>query len=158
MTVPQVMDQLRTTPVRLRELAAGVPSETLRTPPAPDEWSAGEVLAHLRACSDKWGECTTRIVEEDHPRLRATNPRIWITKTDYPDLEFAPSLGAFVRQRTQLLAVLDRLGPDDWLRTGTLVGAGRPVELTAHSYAERLARHERPHVKQIARAVAAVTR
>jgi hypothetical protein len=57
-----------------------------------------------------------------------------------------------------LLAVLDRLGPDDWLRTGTLVGAGRPVELTAHSYAERLARHERPHVKQIAGAVAALTR
>ncbi|HET9944204.1 MAG TPA: DinB family protein [Actinomycetes bacterium] len=157
MTVPQVMDQLRTTPVRLRELAAGVPSETLRTPPAADAWSANEVLAHLRACSDKWGDCATRIVQEDHPQLRATNPRIWITKTDYLDLEFAPSLRAFVRQRKALLAVLDRLEPADWLRTGTLVGAGRPVDLTAHSYAERLARHERPHLKQIARALAALT-
>ena len=53
--------------------------------------------------------------------------------------------------------MLEGLEPDDWLRTGTLVGAGRPVELTALSYAERLARHERPHVKQIARAVAALT-
>jgi hypothetical protein len=157
MTVPQVMDQLRATPMRLRELTAGVPSETLVTPPAPDEWSANEVLAHLRACSDKWGDCATRIVEEDHPRLRATNPRIWITKTDLPDLEFAPSLRALVRQRKALLAVLEGLDPEDWLRTGTLVGAGRPVDLTAHSYAERLARHERPHVKQIARAVAALT-
>jgi hypothetical protein len=156
MTVPQVMEQLRTTPVRLRELSAGVPPETLRTPPAPDEWSANEVLAHLRACSDRWGECATRIVEEDHPRLRATNPRIWITKTDYPDLEFAPSLRAFVRQRKALLALLEHLEPDDWLRTGTLVGAGKPVDLTAHSYAERLARHERPHVKQIARTLAAL--
>jgi hypothetical protein len=157
MTVPQVMNQLHATPLRLRELTAGVPSETLRTPPAPDEWSANEVLAHLRACSDKWGGCATRIVEEDQPRLRATNPRIWITKTDYPDLEFAPSLRAFVRQRKALLAVFERLEPEDWLRTGTLVGAGRPMDLTAHSYAERLARHERPHVKQIARAVAALT-
>ena len=156
MTVPQVLDQLRTTPVRLRELTAGVPPQTLRTSPAPDEWSANEVLAHLRACSDRWGECATRIVEEDHPRLRATNPRIWITKTDYPELEFAPSLRAFVRQRKALLAVLDRLEPDEWLRTGTLVGAGKPVDLTAHSYAERLARHERPHVKQIARTLAAL--
>ena len=156
MTVPQVMEQLRTTPARLRELTAGVPPQTLRTSPAPDEWSANEVLAHLRACSDRWGECATRIVEEDHPRLRATNPRIWITKTDYPELEFAPSLRAFVRQRKALLAVLDRLEPDDWLRTGTLVGAGKPVDLTAHSYAERLARHERPHVKQIARTLAAL--
>jgi len=157
MTVPQVMDQLRTTPVRLGQLTAGVPADTLRTPPGPDEWSPNEVLAHLRACSDKWGDAATRIVEEDHPRLRSTNPRIWITKTDYPDLEFAPSLRAFARQRKALLSVLERLEPEGWLRTGTLVGAGRPVDLTAHSYAERLARHERPHVKQIARAVVALT-
>ena len=29
--------------------------------------------------------------------------------------------------------------------------------MTAHSYAERLARHERPHVTQIAKALTAVT-
>ena len=92
----------------------------------------------------------------DRPQLRGTEPRVWITKTDYPDLEFAPSLRAFVRQRKALLSVLDELRPDDWRRTGTLVGAGRPVDLTAHSYAERLARHERPHVQQIAKALAAV--
>jgi len=59
-------------------------------------------------------------------------------------------------QRNALLAVLDPLPPGDWQRTGTLVGAGRPVDLTAHSYAERLARHERPHIKQIAKIVAAL--
>ena len=155
-TVEQVLDQLHATPVQLREVARGVPSELLRLAPGPDAWSANDVLAHLRACSDKWGDCATRIVQEDRPQLRGTEPRVWITKTDYPDLEFAPSLRAFVRQRRGLLAVLDELRPDDWRRTGTLVGAGRPVDLTAHSYAERLARHERPHVKQIAKTLAAV--
>lgn len=156
MTAQQVLDQLRSTPLRLRELTTGVPPETLRTSPGPDEWSANDVLAHLRACSDRWGEAATRIVEEDCPRIRGTEPRIWITKTDYPDLEFAPSLRAFVRQRKALLAVLDPLSPESWLRTGTLVGAGKPVDLTAHTYAERLARHERPHVRQIARTLAAL--
>jgi hypothetical protein len=156
-TVEQVLDQLRATPGLLRDVARGVAPELLRTSPGPDEWSANDVLAHLRACSDKWGECATRILQEDGPQLRATNPVVWITKTDYPDLEFAPSLRAFVRQRTSLLAVLDELRPDEWLRTGTLVGAGKPFETTAHSYAERLARHERPHVRQIAKAVAALT-
>jgi hypothetical protein len=66
-TVQQVLDQLRSTPQRLRELTSGVPPELLRTSPAPDEWSANDVLAHLRACSDKWGEAATRIVEEEHP-------------------------------------------------------------------------------------------
>ncbi len=152
----EVLDQLRSTPLRLRELTSGVPPEMLRTSPGPDEWSANDVLAHLRACSDRWGEAATRIVEEDLPRIRGTNPLIWITKTDYLDLEFAPSLRAFVRQRKVLLAVLDPLQPDDWQRTGMLVGAGKPVTLTAHTYAARLARHERSHVKQIARAVAAL--
>ena len=74
MTVQQVLDQLRLTPLRLRELTAGVPPEVLRTAPGPDEWSANDVLAHLRACSDRWGEAATRIVEEDGPRLRGPNP------------------------------------------------------------------------------------
>ncbi len=157
MTVQQVLDQLRSTPLRLRELTTGLPPDLLRTSPAPDEWSANDVLAHLRACSDKWGEAAIRIVEEDRPKIRGTEPRIWITKTNYLDLEFPSSLRAFVRQRKALLAVLDQMQPDDWQRTGTLVGAGRPVELTAHTYAERLARHERPHVKQVAKIVAAVS-
>jgi hypothetical protein len=154
MTVQQVLDQLRSTPLQLRELTTGLPPELLRMSPDPDAWSANDVLAHLRACSDRWGEAATRILEEDCPRIRGTEPRIWITKTDYLDLEFTPSLRAFVRQRKVLLAVLDPLQPADWQRTGTLVGAGKPVSLTAHTYAERLARHERSHVKQIARTVA----
>ena len=96
-------------------------------------------------------------VQQVLDQLRATNPRVWITKTNYPDLELEPSLRSFVRQRKQLLTVLDPLQPDDWERTGTLVGAGKPMSLTAHSYAERLARHERAHVKQVARIVAALT-
>jgi hypothetical protein len=55
LTVQQVRDQLRSTPVRLRELTSGVPGELLQTSPGPDEWSANDVLAHLRACSDQWG-------------------------------------------------------------------------------------------------------
>jgi hypothetical protein len=156
-TVQQCLDQLRLTPKRLRELTSGVAPELLRTSPGPDEWSANDVLAHLRACSDRWGEAATRIVEEDHPRIRGTEPRIWITKTNYLDLEFAPSLRAFARQRKVLLGVLESLQPEEWQRTGTLVGAGKHVDLTAHSYVERLARHERPHVKQIVKIVATVT-
>src|SRR3954453_7043684 len=151
MTVQQCLDQLRLTPQRLRELRSGVPPELLRTAPGPDEWSANDVLAHLRACSDRWGDAATRILEEDHPQIRGTEPHIWITKTNYLDLEFAPSLRAFVRQRKALLGVLDSVLPDDWQRTGTLVGAGKHVDLTAHTYVERLARHERPHIKQIAK-------
>lgn len=133
---------LAATPPRLAALADGLAPEALRARPAPEEWSATEVLAHLRACADVWGGCIATILAEDRPTLRAVNPRTWIERTDYPELAFGPSLRAFTAQRAGLLAALESLPP-----------AGKPLERTVLSYARRLARHERPHVKQIERIV-----
>ena len=144
---------LAETPRRLAALTAGLAPAQLRTAPAPDEWSATDVLAHLRACADVWGGCIAAMLAEDHPTLRAINPRTWIERTDYRDLDFHPSLDAFAAQRAELLAVLEPLPAEGWSRGATVTGAGRPLERTVLSYAQGLARHERPHVKQIARIV-----
>ena len=93
------------------------------------------------------------IITQDTPTLRAVNPRTWIKKTDYLKQGFQPSLRAFAKQRTALLAVLDPLAPEGWSRTATVTGAGKPLERTVLSYAQRMARHERPHLKQIERIV-----
>jgi hypothetical protein len=89
------------------------------------------------------------MLEEDRPTLRAINPRTWIERTDYRKLDFRPSLSAFTAQRARLLAVLQPLPPEGWSRAATVIGAGKTLERTVLSYAERLARHERPHVKQV---------
>jgi hypothetical protein len=83
----------------------------------------------------------------------AINPRTWIKKTDYPKQEFRASLHAFAAQRTGLLAVLEPLPPKAWSRTATVTGAGKPLERTVQFYAEWLATHERPHLKQLKRIV-----
>ncbi len=83
--------------------------------------------------------------------FRAVNPRTWINQTDYPQLEFAPSLAAYTAQREALLAVLESLPPEAWLRGATVKGAGKTLRRTVLSYAEWLANHERSHLKQIAR-------
>lgn len=153
LTTEQVLTLLAATPRRLAALTVGLPTAQLHTAPNHDEWSASEVLAHLRACADVWGSCIVAILDEDRPTLRAVNPRTWIKKTDYRELDFEPSLRAFATQRADLLAVLERLPPEGWLRTATVTGAGKVLERTVLSYAERLARHERPHVKQIERMV-----
>lgn len=156
LTVEQVLDLLAATPPRIAELTAGVAPDALRTSPGPGEWSANDVLAHLRACADVWGDGIAAILAEDRPTLRAVNPRTWIARTDYPDLGFGPSLRAFTEQRAELLALLGSLPGEDWARTATVTGAGRPLERSVRSYAEWLATHERPHVKQIGRIVEAV--
>jgi hypothetical protein len=77
-------------------------------------------------------------------------------QTDYPLLEFQPSLQAFLSQRAELLAVLESLKPDDWSRSATMTGSGAPIERTVLSFAQRLARHERSHVKQLERILTAI--
>ena len=152
-TTEQVLTLLAATPPRLAALTNVLTPVQLRTAPAPDAWSANEVLAHLRACADVWGGCIAAILAEDAPTLRAVNPRTWITRTDYPDLDFHPSLRAFADQRADLLAVLEPLPPEGWARSATVTGAGKPLQRTVFSYAKWLAEHERPHIKQIERIV-----
>src|SRR3954452_7094688 len=139
---------LAQTPPRIAALTDGVDAAQLRSPAGQGEWSANDVLAHLRSCADMWGNCIATILAEDRPTIRAVNPTTWIKQTDYPELDFLPSLPAFARQRAGLLAVLSPLPPEGWARAATVTGAGRVLERTVQFYAQWLARHEQAHIKQ----------
>ncbi len=153
LTIEQVLTLLAHMPPRIATLTAEVTSDRLHTAPTPDEWSANDVLAHLRACADVWGNCIEAIIAGDMPTLRAVNPTTWIRQTNYPALEFRQSLGSFAAQRAGLLAILEPLPPESWSRAATVTGAGKPLERTVLFYAQWMARHERSHIKQIERAV-----
>lgn len=151
--IEEVLARLDAQPREIAALARGLPRAPLHRPPGRGEWSANDVLAHLRACADVWGRYMAAIVSEDRPTIRAMNPTTWIGQTDYPQLEFAPSLRAFRRQRAGLLALLRGLPEAGWSRRALVTGAGRPRERTVLEYARRLADHERSHVAHIARLV-----
>jgi hypothetical protein len=153
LTIEQILTMLAASPARLADLTEGLPPAQLLAPPEPDEWSARDVLAHMRACADMWGKCIAEILSEDRPTIKAVNPTTWIKSTDYPKQEFQPSLRAFTQQRAELLGVLQPLPPKAWARSATVTGAGKPRERTVHTYAEWLANHERPHIKQVERIV-----
>lgn len=150
MTVTQVLAILVESPHRLKALTADLTEPQLRASPAPGEWSVTEILAHLRSCADVWGDAIESIVLTDDPTIWAVNPTTWIERTDYRELEFAPSLRAFTKQRERLLSLLEPLSKRDWSRSATVCGAGAPLERTVQSYADRLARHERTHWRQVA--------
>ena len=153
LTTERVLTLLAETPPRIAALTAGLAPAQLYTPPNHDGWSLNDVLAHLRACADVWGNCIMAMIAEDTPTLRAVNPRTWIKKTDYLELEFRPSLHSFAAQRADLLAVLEPLPHEGWSRAATVTGAGKVLERTVLFYAQWLARHERQHVKQVERII-----
>ena len=149
LTIEQNLKVLAATPSRIAELTEGLTAAQLLTPPEPGEWSARDVLAHLRACSDMWGKYITVILREDRPTFKAMNPTTWIKHTNYLEQEFEASLQAFTAQRTELLAVLKSLPPNAWSRAATVTGAGKPRERTVHTYAMWLANHEASHFRQM---------
>ena len=149
LSIEQVLAMLAAAPPRIAALTAGLAPAQLHTAPARDGSSANDVLAHLRACADVWGDCMQAIIAQDRPALRAVNPRSWIKKTDYLEQEFQPSLQAYAAQRTALLAVLEPLPHKGWSRAATVTGAGKVLKRTVLFYAQWLAGHERPHLKQI---------
>ncbi len=144
---------LAAAPARLADLSAGLPPAQLLAPPEPGEWSARDVLAHLRACGDMWGKYIAVILSQDRPVIKAVNPTTWIKQTDYREQDFQPSLQAYSAQRAELLVVLKGLAPEAWARTATVTGAGRPRERSVYTYAQWLANHEQSHNKQMERIV-----
>ena len=149
LTIEQVLTLLEETPRRIAAATRGLTEVQLHRSPERGEWSANEVLAHVRACADLRGEPIRTILAENHPTFRAVNPRTWIKQTDYLDLEFRRSFRAFAKQRAELLALLQPLPRKAWSRGATVTVWGAALERTVLFYADWVARHERPHVKQV---------
>ena len=149
LTTEQILTTLTATPPRIAALTAGLASAQLRSSPDHGEWSLNDLLAHLRSCSDVWGSCILEILAQEKPVLRVVSPRTWIKKTNYLNLEFEPSLQAFILQRTDLLAGLTPLAPEDWSRSATVIKDGKVSERTVVFYAQSFALHEQGHIEQM---------
>ena len=160
-SIEQILILLAAAPARLAhltggDLTAGLPPARWLASPEPGEWSARDVLAHLRACADMWGKAILVILSEDAPTIKAVNPTTWIKQTDYRQQEFQPSLQAYTAQRAALLAVLQPLAPAAWSRMALVTGAGKPIQRSVYTYAQWLANHELTHLKQVDRIVNAL--
>ncbi len=149
LTVDQTMEILRTTVPRLEELTRGVPEDRFYMV-TDYGWSVNEQLAHLRSCADVLGGNMLRIVLEEHPAFKGTAP----TKNQaiYSEWKFGPAFDAFRAQRGELLEVLEPLPREAWDRTAAVsVPPGKVYENSTLYYGDWMARHERSHIRHIAR-------
>jgi hypothetical protein len=149
----EILELLEAAPGRIDKLTSKVAVARLHAAPEPGEWSANEILAHLRASADVRGSRIETMLREDHPTIRAISPRGYLRKTDYLERAFRLSLGEFTRQRTDLLALLHDLGPNDWSRNATYVRSDKLFEQTIHFEADTIATHEQDHIGQMERAI-----
>jgi hypothetical protein len=154
LTIDVTMEILRTTVPKLRDLTRGVSQAWLSTV-TDYGWSVHEQLAHLRAAHDVLGGNMLRIVREDHPAWKGAP--VWRNQTGYSEWKFHDSFEGFRAQRSELLEALDPLSPEAWAQTATVsVPPGKVYEYSVLYYGDWMARHERSHLKHMARVLADV--
>ena len=147
--VEDVLCLLTETPQHITAATRDLSDDQLRRRPDKTSWSTNDILAHLRACADVWGESIQAMLLEDDPVLPDLSPRAWLKKTDYLEIPFQESFRGFVDQRRRLLQVLVDLEFADWSRGAKI----RERHHTVFSQARRMALHEVTHIEQFAAVV-----
>jgi uncharacterized damage-inducible protein DinB len=146
----RILELLRQGPLRIAEATSGVRPTRLNLRTESEPWSVSDILAHLRACSDMWGNSIKAMLSQGNPSKRYVSPRSWMRKPKYAEEAFEAALDSFTQERQKLVKTLADLDAAGWARRGTFTGtSARQRDQTVLSYSERIVNHERPHLDQI---------
>lgn len=149
-TEAQITEHLQTlhdTPQRIAAVINGHDETHLRTAPMPDEWSALQILAHLRGCAEVWGYTIYAMLILDNPELAHIHPRDWTKKLGYDKLSFEENFTAFKVERNNLIRMLEKLSIEEWGRTASFIGSANTQ--TIFSQTLRMTLHELDHCQQL---------
>src|SRR5262245_16448562 len=114
----ELIARLAATPARIAQAISGWAEAQLRAAPVDSEWSAAEILAHLRASDDILAARIHMILARDDPPMPSFDDRRWAEVAGYAQADVRTSLEAFRLRRAELVEMLRRAAPGDWERTG----------------------------------------
>jgi hypothetical protein len=86
------------------------------------------------------------LLVRDDPPLAAYDDRRWAEVAGYEQADFQSSLAAFTLRRAELVALLRRITPADWQRTGLHEAHGLISVLQVVTH---LVEHEEEHCAQL---------
>ena len=143
----QVLEILATTPDKLkREVSAMSPKE-IRARPAPNKWSAQEVLAHLDDVEELGMRArVAAMIEQENPSLPSFDQEERARERGYSSRDAKKSLASFARQRQANLKWLRKLRPDQLKRKGVHAKVG---DISVEELVTEWAFHDLGHLKQI---------
>lgn len=148
--ISRVLELLTLAPLRLDTATRGFEATRLNFRLDEEAWSISDILTHLRACSDIWGNSIIAMITQDNPTLRYVSPRSWMRKPKYMKQEFDSALKSFAQERQKLVKVLADLDETGWSRRATFTGvSARQRDQTVLTYSARIVSHEQPHLDQI---------
>jgi hypothetical protein len=134
---------------RLRDAIASVPAEARQFRPAPNKWSAHEIVVH---CADSETNAAMRVrylLAEKEPRIVGYDQEQWARAFDYHAHPLDAALATVEAVRAHTAALLRRLPEDAWSREGYHTESGR---YTMDDWLRIYSDHVHNHSDQIDRA------
>ena len=143
-----LVEELRRTPARLRELMAGIPPGKEVHKPGPEAFSARVNVHHLRDIeAEGYGVRLLRMLGERDPVLKDIDGNALALERNYNGRPPGPALEEFALLRAANVERLQRLEPEDLDRNGSWENVG-PV--TLGKVLEMWRNHDRGHLDEIA--------
>lgn len=141
-----LLKRLSDAPARIAGAVARLSDTDKHLTPSNGEWSAAEILAHLRASDDILGHRLYAILTRDHPVLPAYDERRWAEIACYAQADFELSLKAFMLRRAELVSMLRQVAIKDWQRLGIHEEKGA---VSLFQVVTALMEHEEQHCAQL---------
>lgn len=133
---------------KLERLIKGVATTKLRKRPAPDKWSASEIVAHLADAEIVIGYRMRLILGTPGVAIAAYDQDSWATSGHYDRRDPLQSIEQFRAIRDTNLALLKSLAPRQWTHHG--IHSERGLE-TLERIVQVTADHDMTHLQQIER-------
>ena len=142
-----ILAALKATPAALETLSKDLTAQQWMARPTPTEWSAVEMLCHLRDADAEVNlPRLNRLLAEDVPFIAGISTDPWAEERDYLHQNGPASAAGFMEVRTQITELLTNLPADGWTRTArhAIFGPTTLKELVGF-----ITTHDTIHVRQI---------
>jgi hypothetical protein len=144
--VSDLLHRLAAVPARIGRVVARLPDTDKHLASSNGEWSAAQILAHLRASDDILSHRLYAILARDNPVLPAYDERRWAEIAGYPQADVELSLNVFTLRRAELVTMLRQAVMQDWQRPGNHEIKGA---ISLFQVATALLEHEEEHCVQL---------
>jgi len=170
LAVDSVLERLAKTPCELAGALDGRSERELSRRPDAENWSATEIICHLRDVEELFQVRFHTILAVHEPQIfvlgasaselapwrvggairHPLDPVRWAEDRQYARNDANEAHAAFARRREEVLTVLRSLPAEDWQRVGIHAARGR---LTLRDWVTSLAAHDDNHLDQLRRAL-----
>jgi hypothetical protein len=144
--VDRLLFRLSDVPLRVARAVEGYNETALRIASGEGEWSAADILAHMRASDAIVAYRAYVLLTRDNPTLLAHDERHWAEVARYVEINFRSSLALYALRRAELVNMLRHANVEDWQRAGLHEERG---SVSLLDVVTSLVEHEEEHCVQL---------